>query len=257
MLSPLQYLQGIKTMVMHFNFSRAFSGGHGTTNDLKVTQGTNDNARQISKPVDANEICCPPEHFMATPSSWSTVWNASTISWCPQTLWFSCRNGLNEVQLVVTLSRSSYAWVFWPSKVCQRIILTGCIICLIPLVTSRFQKYSMSTWTHGPYFKLLILSNLSQPQKKTGISRNCTRKSRTLEGKWALASRSLCSNLSKWRGKVPNAGTPTKASCLVLHHCPPPEASRIQGFRSHDIIFNHLLNAFLQLELLIVLFINN
>lgn len=51
------------------------------------------------------------------------------------------------------------------------------------------------------------------------------------------------------------AGTPTKTSCLVLHHCPPPEASRIQGFRSHDIIFNHLLNAFLQLELLIVLFI--
>lgn len=184
------------------------------------------------------------------------LWNASTISWSPQTLWFSCRNGLNEVQLVVTLSRTSYAWVFWPSKVCQRIILTGCIICLIRLVTSRFQKYSMSTWTHGPYFKLLILSNLSQPQKKTGISRNCTRKSRTLEGKWALASRSLCSSLSKWRGKVPNAGTLTKASCLVLHHCPPPEASRIQGFRSdHDIIFNHLLNAFLQLELLIVLFI--
>lgn len=95
-------------------------------------------------------------------------------------------------------------------------------------------------------------------QKETGISRNCTRKSRTLEGKWALASRSLCSNLSKSRGKVPNAaGTPTKASCLVLHHCPPPEASRIQGFRSHDIIFNHLLNAFLQLELLIVLFTKN
>ena len=74
-------------------------------------------------------------------------------------------------------------------------------------------------------------------QKETGISRNCTRKSRTLEGKWALASRSLCSNLSKSRGKSAKRRRDSNESFLPS----PPPLSSTWGFKDSDLMTSSLL----------------